>query len=283
MRRTITVLAASAFVLGGVAVAAPAANAAKVLKPGAVTAIKVAAKTNGTATLTWKAPVVKKGKTAKATSYVVACPGQKKVTVKITKAVTKTTASQATIQCTVTAYAGKYAGPAAKSAKFAAIHIYGYTKLTLAPAIAAALNGKIGVQAPGTLTANADGSATLKFPITTSSDAASQADAWGHAGALVINGTTPAGNLAIPATKLTVVEDPNYTFDVPKFDIVGSVNGSVIPLLLLTNPEPSADNSNELDFQVNLTDNVDVIALLGTVGLNYPAGLPMGTGSSTWN
>lgn len=283
MRRTITVLAASAFVLGGVAVAAPAANAAKVLKPGAVTAIKVSPKTNGTASFTWKAPVVKKGKTAKATSYVVACPGQKKVTVKVTKAVAPTTSSSATIQCTVTAYAGKVAGPAAKSGKFNAIHVWGYTKINLAPDAATALAGFLDVIAPGTLVANDDGSATLTFPITTSADAANNSDMWGHAGGLMINGSTDAGDVSVPVTGLTVVQDPRNTFDVPMFDIVGKVNGSTIPVLLLTNPTPNTDNANEIDFNVSLTDNADVIALLGTVGLPFPGGTPLGTGSSTWN
>jgi hypothetical protein len=284
MRRTITVLAASAVVLGGVAVAAPAANAAKVLKPGAVTAVKVSPTTKGTATFTWKAPVVKKGKTAKATSYVVACPGQKKVTVKTTKAVAPVTASQVTnLVCTVTAYAGKVAGPVAKSPKFSAYHAWGITKLTLAPEAAAALAGFIDVLAPGAITANDDGSATLSFPITSSAAASDQANAWTHAGALVINGTTDAGDVTIPIPGLTIAEDVNSTFDVPVFDVYGKVNGGLIPLLKLSNPEPNANNSNEIDFNVALTDNAQVIQLLGTVGLPFPAGTPLGTGSSTWN
>jgi hypothetical protein len=284
MRRTITVIAASAFVLGGVAVAAPAANAAKVLKPGAVTAIKVSPTTKGTATFTWKAPVAKAGKTAKASSYVVACPGQKKVTVKTTKAVAPVTASQVkNLVCTVTAYAGKVAGPAAKSPKFSAYHAWGTTSITLAPAAATALAGLIDVSAPGTIVANDDGSATLRFPITSSADASDQANAWTHAGGLVINGTTDAGDVTIPIGGLTIAQDVNSTFDVPLFDIYGTVNGQQIPLLLLSSPEPNQNNANELDFNVSLTTNADVIALLGTVGLPFPAGTPLGTGSSVWN
>jgi hypothetical protein len=283
MRRTITVIAASAFVLGGVAVAAPAANAAKVLKPGAVTAVKVSPTTKGTATFTWKAPVVKKG-LAKATSYVVACPGQKKVTVKTTKAVAPVTASQVTnLVCTVTAYAGKAAGPAAKSPKFSAYHAWGTTSITLAPAAATALAGLLDVSAPGTIVANDDGSATLNFPITSSSDAADQANAWTHVGGLILNGTTAAGDVTIPIGGLTIAQDPASTFDVPLFDIYGNVNGQTIPLLLLTGIDSNANNANELDFNVSLTTNTDVIGLLGTVGLNFPAGLPLGTGSSIWN
>jgi len=284
MRRTITVLAASAIALGGVAVAAPAANAAKVLKPGAVTAIKVSPKTNGTATFTWKAPVVKKGKTVKATSYTVACPGQKKVTVKTTKAVAGVTSGVSnSIVCTVTAYAGKVAGPAAKSPKFAAYHAYGTTSINLSPDAAMALAGVFDAAAPGALTANNDGSATLSFPITTSLDVSEGANAWSHIGGLIINGTVSGNDVQIPVTNLTVAEDPASTFDVPLFDVYGTVNGSVIPLLQLSNPTPNATNANEIDFNVSLTTNQQVIGLLSTVGLNFQPGTPLGTGSSVWN
>ena len=283
MRRTITVLAAGAFALGGVAVAAPAANAAKVLKPGAVTAVSVSAKTNGSAAFSWKAPAVKSGKTAKATSYVVACPGAKKATVKTTKATVVVTTSIATVSCTVTAYAGKTAGPAAKSAKFTVYHQYGVTSIVLAPAATAALAGYIDAAAPGSLVANADGSTTLSFPIVTSNDVASNDNAWAHAGALVVNGSTAQGDVTVPIGGLTIGFDAASTYDVPVFDLYGMVNGAMTPLLKLTSPEPNATNGNELDFNVSLTDNVQVVGLLQGLGLDFQPGTPLGTGSSTWN
>jgi hypothetical protein len=82
---------------------------------------------------------------------------------------------------------------------------------------------------------------------------------------------------------LTIAADVNSTFDVPLFDIYGLVNGQLTPLLLLTGLDTNANNANELDFNVSLTDNAAVIGLLNTVGVPFQASTPLGTGSSVWN
>jgi hypothetical protein len=260
-----------ALVATGVALAAPAG--AVVLKPGVPTAVKAVPTSKGTATLTWKAPVVKKGKSAKATSYTVVCTGAKKVTVKTTKATVTIlkVGFKDNVSCLVTAVAGKAVGKAAKSNAFTAYKTLATARFTLVGAAATSLGSKLGVKAPATFN---KAKLTITLPVVNilkDANPAANDDDLILAGALIVAG--------VPMPNIKIVPDAAFnSTDVPSYDLIGKTSIGTIPVLTLkhivVNPTTGVDT-----FDVYLTSNPQVVQLLKALGITAAAGELLGTGS----
>jgi len=270
MRRSAALVSAVALVAAGVALAAPA-NAAAPLKPGAPTSVKAVPTNKGTAVVTWKAPVVKKGKTAKATAYTVACTGAAKLTVKTTKATVTIVKSsdkmgyRDNVVCSVSAVAGKAIGAAGKSAGFTAYSQKATATFTLTGAGATSLGSKLGVKAPATFNKS---TLTITLPVTGIQSVANPSDTLYMAGALIVAG--------VPMPSISVVPDATTTSTVKVEDLVGKTSIGTIPVLQLTNFQTVGMTTT---FNVSLTSNPQVVGLLSALGITATAGEALGTGS----
>ena len=275
MRRTAALFAAVALVATGVAVAAPAGAAA--LKPGVPTAIKAVPTAKGTVNLTWKAPVVKKGKAAKATSYTVVCTAAKKVTVKAAKATVTLiklsdknyTGYRENTVCTVTAVAGKAVGKSVKSKPFTAYYRLMTAKFTLVGDAIAKYGPHLAVTAPAATNATAH---TISFPIVNSlANPSAFDDTAVLAGNLVVSGA--------PANKMVIVADPSGTADVPVYSLRGYASSlkSVVEFMVIKNVTKDAQGF-PTGGDVVLTSNADIVNVLKLLlGINAVAGEPIGT------
>jgi hypothetical protein len=274
MRRTAALVAAVGLLATGVAIAAPAGAAA--LKPGVPTAVKAVPTAKGTVNLTWKAPAVKKGKTAKATSYTVVCTGTKKVTVKTTKASVvivslkdkKYVGYKENVVCTVSAVAGKAVGKAAKSAAFTAYYKLMAATFTLQGDAVTKYGSKLTVKAPAT---NNTKTHTLSFPIVNSvANPSSWDDSAVLAGWLIVSGA--------PANKMTLVADPAGDSDHPIYDLQGYASSlhSVVQFMVIKNitVDPSTMVAKGDMF---LTSNANIVNVLKLLGINAVAGEQLGT------
>jgi hypothetical protein len=244
--------------------AAPANAAA--LKPGAPTAVKAAPTATGTAVVTWKAPVVKKGKTAKATSYTVVC-GTGKVTTKATHAtvtVLKVGAKDG-VTCKVTPLAGKLAGKAASSSAFTAYKQMATATFTLTGAAATSLGSKLGAKAPAVFNAS---TLTITLPVVSVTTTTTANDTLGMAGALIVAG--------VPVPQITVAPEPAPAMGVS--DLSGKTSIGVIPVLTLSNFKTDA-TTGVVSFDITLTSNPQVVQLLTALGITATAGEALGTGT----
>jgi flagellar hook assembly protein FlgD len=277
MRRSAAVAAAVALLASGVALATPAGAAA--LKPGPVTGITVTANNTGGVTVSWKAPVVKKGKTVKATSYTVACGSAKKLTVKTTRAnvvgVVKS-GYKDNVQCAISALAGKALGSAAKSKLFTAYVQIGTATFNLTPAAMGktGLNGALVPVTPAHLSVNTqDGSAVMTFPIVAR-------NATTHD--ITLAGGFAAGNQAPqPVTTIVVKTD---TVDNTKLDVWGFVPALALTphptkVLLVLSNVVAGQSANSASFDVSYTSNIADISLFTALGINLTAGQALGTGT----
>ena len=269
MRRSAAVAAAVALLASGVALAAPAGAAA--LKPGPVTGIAVTVNKTGGATVTWKAPAVKKGKTVKATSYTVACGSAKKVTVKTTKATVVGIVKSGyknNLQCSVSAVAGKATGSAAKSSLFTAYVQIGTASFNLTSAALTGLNHALNPVAPATLTANADSTATIAFPVV-----ARNGQTLTLAGGFLVGPKA----IAAPVTGITISPDQTNNTLLDCAGYVPAVNG-VHTVLVLSNVV-AGSTANSATFNVSLTSDTLLVAIFPTFGITLSGGAALGTGT----
>jgi hypothetical protein len=274
MRRTAALVSAVALVATGVALATPAGAAA--LKPGVPTAVKAVPASNGTVLVTWKAPAVKKGKTAKATTFAVVCTGAKKVTVKTTTArVTLVKIGfKNGVVCTVSGVAGKAVGKAGRSNSFTAYRTIAVAKFTLDPTVATAFGTKLGALAPGTFSGK---TRTITLPVVNVIPKPSQPD-----DNLVLAGALTIGGISMP--NIQIVPNPAYTDDVPIYDVQGNVTSlpghPVKVVLTLENLAMNADGT-VTTFDVNLTTDTTIVTVLKALDVQATAGMHLGSGSIT--
>lgn len=127
MRRLMLATTGVAVLAGSLVLAEPLVGAAT-LKPGTPTKVKAvvvnhvnAPLQTGSVKVTWTAPKVVKGKTAKATWYFVQCGSVKATTTKTTVVLKNVAKAPKTVQCTVQAKAAKVSG---KPVKANAVSVY---------------------------------------------------------------------------------------------------------------------------------------------------------------